>query len=69
MPYLRTLLIGGLLAITTGCANGLNSVQKAELDSYEARGLAIQEKSPGTGAALGCCLEAALSTGVSMDLG
>ena len=53
MPYLRTLLIGGLLAITTGCANGLNSVQKAELDSYEARGLAIQEKSPGTGAALG----------------
>ncbi|HBZ96113.1 MULTISPECIES: hypothetical protein [unclassified Pseudomonas] len=53
MPYLRTLLIGGLLVITTGCANGLNSVQKAELDSYEARGLAVQEKSPGTGAALG----------------
>lgn len=53
MPYLRTLLICGLLLITTGCANGLNSVQKAELDSYEARGLAIQEKSPGAGAALG----------------
>lgn len=53
MQYLRTLLIGGLLVITTGCANGLNSVQKAELDSYEARGLAIQEKNPGAGAALG----------------
>ncbi|MBG0840051.1 hypothetical protein SAMN03159511_1634 [Pseudomonas sp. NFACC19-2] len=53
MQYLRTLLIGSLLVITTGCANGLNSVQKAELDSYEARGLAIQEKSPGAGAALG----------------
>ena len=53
MQYLRTLLIGSLLVITTGCANGLNSVQKAELDTYEARGLAIQEKSPGAGAALG----------------
>ena len=53
MQYLRTLLIGSLLVITTGCANGLNSVQKAELDAYEARGMAIQEKSPGAGAALG----------------
>ena len=47
MSYLRTLLIGGLLVITTGCASGLNSVQKAELDAYEARGLAIQGKEPG----------------------
>ena len=53
MQYLRTLLIGSLLVVTTGCANGLNSVQKAELDAYEARGMAVQEKSPGAGAALG----------------
>lgn len=53
MQYLRTLLIGGLLAITTGCANGLNSVQKAELDAYESRGMAIRDKSPGAAAALG----------------
>lgn len=53
MPYLRTLLIGCLLAITTGCANGLNSIQRAELDSYEAHGLAVKEKTPGVGAVLG----------------
>lgn len=41
------------LALTTGCATGLNSVQKAELDHYEARGMAVQEKNPGLGAGLG----------------
>lgn len=33
--------------------SGLNSQQKTELRQYEARGQAVQEKNPGTGAALG----------------
>ena len=36
-----------------GCATGLNTAQKYELLEYEAKGLAVQEKSPGTAAALG----------------
>ncbi|MFC3609512.1 hypothetical protein [Stutzerimonas tarimensis] len=43
----------GLAVLCTGCASGLNSHQKAELKHYESRGQAIQEKNPGTGAALG----------------
>lgn len=48
------LTLGALIvAMSTGCASGLNSTQKTELDQYEARGMAVKEKSPGTGAALG----------------
>lgn len=43
----------GLAVVLTGCASGLNTHQKAELRHYEASGLAVQEKHPGTGAALG----------------
>lgn len=37
----------------SGCATSLNSAQKDELKAYEVKGLAVKEKSPGTGAALG----------------
>lgn len=36
-----------------GCATPLNSMQKQELMSYEAKGLAVVEKNPTAGAALG----------------
>lgn len=49
----RLFLALGLAALCTGCASGLNTHQKAELRHFEARGLAVEEKSPGTGAALG----------------
>lgn len=49
----RLVLALGLVAVCTGCASSLNSHQKAELRHYEAQGLAVQEKNPGTGAALG----------------
>ncbi|MBM7061154.1 hypothetical protein JQX08_10590 [Pseudomonas sp. UL073] len=42
-----------LLTLCTGCATGLNSQQKSELDHYEARGMAVEEKNPGLAAALG----------------
>ncbi|MFZ4502973.1 MAG: hypothetical protein ACOYM1_03380 [Methylovulum sp.] len=38
---------------STGCASGLNSMQNQELLGYEAKGLAIEEKSTATAAALG----------------
>jgi hypothetical protein len=49
----KTVLI--LLAATTlpGCATTLTSEQSREYESYEAKGLLVHEKSPGTGAALG----------------
>jgi hypothetical protein len=37
----------------SGCATGLNSMQHQELLGYEAKGLAIEEKSTGTATALG----------------
>ncbi len=44
-----------LLAATalSGCATSLTSVQKQEYKTYVAKGLAVQEKSPGAGAFLG----------------
>lgn len=51
--YARSLLAALVIALCTGCATGLNSAQKTELDHYEARGMAVTEKSPGLGAALG----------------
>ncbi|MEN1255513.1 hypothetical protein AAIG98_34170, partial [Pseudomonas aeruginosa] len=51
MSLFRPLLIASTLALASGCASGLNSQQTAELEYYEARNLAVIEKSPGTGAA------------------
>lgn len=53
MKARRLMFAFGLAAVCTGCASGLNSHQKAELNYYEARGLAVEEKNPATGAALG----------------
>lgn len=39
--------------LITGCAAGINNRQKMELQTYESRGLAIEEKSPGAAAAFG----------------
>ncbi|WP_339080387.1 hypothetical protein [Pseudomonas sp. TMP9] len=51
---LKNLVIIGLVTLfTSGCATGLNSQQSAEYNSMEARGLAVQEKNPTTGALLG----------------
>lgn len=49
----RLLLAVGMAVICSGCASGLNSHQKSEMRNYEARGLAVEEKSKGTAAALG----------------
>ena len=53
MYALRNLAAAMLIALTTGCATGLNSAQQSELAGYKANSLAVQEKSPGLGAALG----------------
>ncbi len=42
-----------LVAFASGCATSLNSYQKREYRSYQAKGLTVEEKSPGTGAVLG----------------
>lgn len=49
---MKKFFIGAVL-LTSGCATDLNSFQKAELKAYESRGMAVQEKNPGTAAALG----------------
>jgi hypothetical protein len=51
--YIAALLLTVLLLIASGCATSLNSSQKQDLRSYQAKGLEVREKSPGTGAALG----------------
>ncbi|MET3052141.1 hypothetical protein ABXV19_10005 [Pseudomonas alkylphenolica] len=53
MYTVRGLTAAILIALTTGCANGLNSAQEAELASYRARNLSAEEKSPGLAAGLG----------------
>ena len=53
MSTIRNLTAAALIALTTGCATGLNSAQESELASYRARNLAVQEKSPGLAAGLG----------------
>ncbi len=49
----RLLCAMGMAVVCSGCASGLNSYQKSEMRDYEARGLAVEEKNPGTAAALG----------------
>lgn len=53
MSTIRNLTAAALIALTTGCATGLNSAQESELASYRARNLAVEEKSPGLAAGLG----------------
>lgn len=53
MSTIRNLTAAALIALTTGCATGLNSAQESELASYRARNLAVEEKRPGLAAGLG----------------
>ncbi|WP_063912769.1 MULTISPECIES: hypothetical protein [unclassified Pseudomonas] len=53
MSTIRNLTAAALIALTTGCATGLNSAQESELASFRARNLAVEEKSPGLAAGLG----------------
>lgn len=53
MSMLRNFTAATLIALTAGCANGLNSFQESELAGYRARNLAVEEKSPGVAAGLG----------------
>lgn len=41
------------VALMSGCATPLNSAQKQELQAYQAKGMAVEEKNPSTAAALG----------------
>lgn len=50
---LTPIILAGAILASTGCASGLNSYQKSELRHYEAAGLAVEEKSPVLGTALG----------------
>ena len=50
---LKILAVVFISTLLVGCAGGLNSVQKSELKSFQAKGLSVEEKNPGTGAALG----------------
>ena len=56
MKFVRVLAVSGVVSvgvILSGCASSLNSMQKSELRGYEAKGLAVEEKTPSTGAVLG----------------
>lgn len=48
---LFAIVMVGILGV--GCATGLNSMQKQEYMEYQANGLLVEEKSPGTAAVLG----------------
>lgn len=51
VTQLLAVVMVGVLGV--GCATGLNSMQKQEYMEYQANGLLVEEKSPGTAAALG----------------
>lgn len=53
MFIVRFIALLTVLALSTGCASGLNSMQKSEMRHFEARNMTVKEKSPGAGAALG----------------
>ncbi len=53
MKFLQVLIAACTIALLTGCATPLNTMQKQELRGYQAKGLAVEEKNPGAAAALG----------------
>lgn len=53
MSAFRNFSAAVVIAMTTGCATGLNSAQEAELAGYRANHLDVQEKNPGLAAGLG----------------
>lgn len=51
---IKTLLMLALVtSLTTGCASGLNSMQKREYQAFKNDNVLVEEKNPSTGAALG----------------
>lgn len=50
---MKHMALAVVAAMLTGCAAGINSAQKQELESYKTRGFYVQEKNEGTAAALG----------------
>ncbi|GAA3717682.1 hypothetical protein GCM10022421_27120 [Oceanisphaera sediminis] len=51
---IKSLAMAAVLAsLTTGCASGLNSVEKREYRTFEHNNVLVQEKNPATGAVLG----------------
>lgn len=49
----KVITFGLTCMLFTGCASGLNSVQTSEYKTWEAKGLLVKDKDPGTAAALG----------------
>jgi len=49
----QTLVVSLAVVTLSGCATMLTSEQKREYHEFQAKGLVVKEKSPGTGAALG----------------
>lgn len=51
---IKTLVLAATFAsLTTGCASGLNSVEKREYRTFEHNNVLVEEKNPATGAVLG----------------
>ncbi|MEZ0122065.1 MAG: hypothetical protein AB9Q22_00500 [Candidatus Reddybacter sp.] len=50
--YIAIIILGAVVLLT-GCASGLNSVQKREYNAFKYDGVLIEEKDPGTGFAFG----------------
>lgn len=53
MNTIRLTIAAIALALVAGCATPLTGNQKRELQAYEAKGFGVEEKNPGTAAALG----------------
>lgn len=56
MSTLRTLFAATLIALTTGCASGLNPAQKSEFAELRAKNLDVEVKRPTWQPALAYCL-------------
>ena len=53
MKSIKIIALISCVIIATGCASGLNSIQKREYTAMEHDGVLVKEKNPSTGAALG----------------
>ena len=53
MKALKIAAVCACVSLASGCATGLNSIQKQEYAAMEASGVLVEEKNPTTGALLG----------------
>ena len=53
MKMYRICTVALLALVASGCATPINSAQKREYSFYQAKGIVVEEKNPGAGAALG----------------